>query len=214
MSIGSCDMTSNQDRGVLVAIILMAACGASGCATLFSGTTQPITINTQPPGASLSMNGLYVGVTPVSTVVNRGKDLQLLLQRPGFANKTVVISKDFNTVAVLNLFSPLCWAIDIVSGAAWRFDNSTLLVVMDPAQAWPQSGAPAPGWGPPPPGYPVPAPGYPQSGYQQFPPGYPPPSSGYPPPPNGYPAPAPGDPTPAPSPAPPRVGAPPAPDPK
>jgi hypothetical protein len=131
-------------------VLVVAVAASSGCATMFSGTTQPFTVRTEPPGAQVIVNGNYVGVTPLNIEVHRDKNLNVLLRAPGYPEKALLLRRDFNPVAALNLVSIVCWAIDLATGAMFRIDPDTLLVSMNPAAA------PAPGQvGLPPPFYPT-----------------------------------------------------------
>src|SRR3954464_644775 len=120
-------------------VLVVAVAASSGCATMFSGTTQPFTVRTEPPGAQVIVNGNYVGVTPLNIEVHRDKNLNVLLRAPGYPEKALLLRRDFNPVAALNLVSIVCWAIDLATGAMFRIDPDTLLVSMNPAAA------PAPG---------------------------------------------------------------------
>jgi hypothetical protein len=110
-----------------------------GCATMFSGTTQHFAVRTEPSGAQVILNGNYVGATPLQMDIHRDKDLNIVFREPGYPEKALLLRRDFNPVAALNLLSPICWAIDLATGAMFRVEPDTLLVSMDPAAA------PAPG---------------------------------------------------------------------
>jgi hypothetical protein len=40
----------------------------------------------------------------------------------GYQRRTFILKKEFNTIAVLNLGNALGWAIDIVSGAVFKYN--------------------------------------------------------------------------------------------
>ena len=163
---------------------IVALCGAAGgifgagCATMFTGSSQQVTVSSQPPGARVIINGGYSGVTPVALLLKTERDYTVTLQREGFQDTTAPIFREFNPVAALNLLSLVCWVVDLATGALWRLTPTSVYVTMQPLGG-PGSYQPPPGsaWGPPP-GY---LPGAP-------PPGAPPPAP-YPQP---MPAPAPG----------------------
>jgi hypothetical protein len=148
----------------------------SGCATMFTGSMQQVTVSSQPPGARVMVNGAYSGVTPVALLLKTQHDYTLTLQREGYRDTSGAVFREFNPVAALNLLSIVCWAIDIATGAIWRLAPGAVYVSMQPVNApggYPplpsapptDSWAPPPGVGPPggltpapPPSYPLPPP--------------------------------------------------------
>jgi hypothetical protein len=177
----------------MMGIVVLCAVAGAGCATMFTGSAQQVTVSSQPPGARVFVNGGYSGVTPVSLLLRTERDYTVTLQREGFRDATAPLVREFNPVAALNLFGLVCWVVDLATGALWRLTPTTVYATLQPAG--PPSGyqpPPGAGWGPPP-GFPVPseppgaAPGTPASPgapYGAPPPAYPPPPPpGYPPPP-------------------------------
>lgn len=68
-------------------VLLSAACGA--CLSC-SSSSRNITIRSIPSGASLRVNGDYVGQAPVTLSLNRHKPVHVAADKPGFfsAEKT------------------------------------------------------------------------------------------------------------------------------
>ena len=182
---------------LVMPIAALMGLAIGGCATMFTGNTQQLTVSSQPPGARVMVNGAYSGVTPVALLLKTEHDYTLTLQREGYRDTTGAVFREFNPVAALNLLSLVCWAVDIATGAIWRLAPGAVYITMQPVGypgGYPPipSAPPADGWAPPPG---IGAPG--------MPPG-PPPASPPPPPATptapGYPPPAPGSPAPAPTP--------------
>ena len=93
---------------------------------MFSGTTQPFNVRTEPPGAQVIVNGSYLGVTPLNIQIARDKNLNVLLRAPGYPDKALLLHRDLNPVAVLNLLSIVCWAIDLATGAMFEIEPNVL----------------------------------------------------------------------------------------
>ena len=53
--------------------ILSALIICTGCATIISGTSQNITFESSPSGATIFLDGERVGVTPFSTSLKKNK---------------------------------------------------------------------------------------------------------------------------------------------
>jgi hypothetical protein len=135
---------------LIVASAVMVA--GSGCATMFTGTSQQVTVSSQPSGARVFVNGNYYGVTPVALMLKTRRDYNIILQRDGFQDTTASVARRFNPVALLNVFSLLCWVVDGFSGALWRLDRGGIYVTLLPlpfpayqlppaGEAWPMSPA-------------------------------------------------------------------------
>jgi len=145
----------------MVAAVALAA-GASGCATLLSGTSQSLQVSSEPPGARVFVNGSLAGNTPTMITMKKGDPVTIVAQYPGLPDATVVLGRQVDTMAVLNLFDLFGWLIDMSTGAMWKFDRDRVVLQFQ-----------TPGWGFPPAPYGAPAAGYPPSApYPQ--PGYPP----------------------------------------
>jgi hypothetical protein len=142
-------------KKLLIAVAALVALATGGCATMFTGSTQQLTVSSQPPGARVMVNGAYSGVTPVALLLRTEHDYILTLQREGYRDTTGTVFREFNPVAVLNLVSLVCWAIDLATGAIWRLSPGAVYVNMQPVNApggYPPlpSAPPGDGWSPPP----------------------------------------------------------------
>lgn len=104
----------------------------SGCGTLFTGTTTLFTISSEPEKAKVYVNGLYIGTTPTSTSLKKDKDYNILVKKEGYEDASAVVTRSFNAVSILNLLSPICWIVDIVTGGMWKFDREGVTVSLDP----------------------------------------------------------------------------------
>lgn len=114
---------------VFIILFLFASFGFfSGCATIISGSNKNITITSEPQEAKVYINGGYRGKTPVQLSLKTNKDYSIRISKKGYDEGTAIINRSFNAMAILNLTSPLCWAIDVVTGALWTFDDDHVTV--------------------------------------------------------------------------------------
>jgi hypothetical protein len=106
-------------------LVLVVIFTLSGCASILSGTTQTITLNTNPPGArcELVREGRVVGVvenTPGAVTLKKTKhDMDVVCKKAGYAD-----SKEFAksgtagaTFGNIILGGGIGWAIDSAAGA-------------------------------------------------------------------------------------------------
>lgn len=105
-------------------IVAVAAMLLSSCATLFTGTRDKISFNTDPPGAIVYINGIEQGVTPCKVDVKRSiNDTEVVFRLDGYQTRFITLSKEFNLVSILNLENLFGWGIDVLTGAIVKYDQ-------------------------------------------------------------------------------------------
>jgi hypothetical protein len=143
-------------RAIIVACSLLA----SGCASIFEGTTQQISVNTTPAGARCTFwrNGTLVAdiaVTPGATRIRKSKDdLFIVCDKPGYASASYLNRSGLAMATWANILTAgLAWAYDSSRGADNKYE-SEVSVALAPAPTFvepPRSPAPEPEPAPPPP---------------------------------------------------------------
>ena len=117
-----------------------------GCATLSHGTTQQISIATDPPGASCTLTRQGLGIatvdpTPGIALVERGKsDLLATCSKPGYETGHQSLQSDVSVMTFGNaLFGGVIGSfIDRSNGARYVYPDAVSLVLMpNPASAPP-----------------------------------------------------------------------------
>ncbi|WP_316743831.1 PEGA domain-containing protein [Pedobacter antarcticus] len=116
-------------------LIAVIAVSSTSCATIFTGTRQNITINSTQPETEVFVNNAYKGKTPAKFKVNKkGKDEVITLKKEGFVSQELKPQKAFNAIAILNLFNPLAWAIDLLTGAVNRVAPNEYTIKLEQAK--------------------------------------------------------------------------------
>ncbi|HEY0705378.1 MAG TPA: PEGA domain-containing protein [Polyangia bacterium] len=181
-------------KSAVLALVLLS----SGCATLFAPGPDRIPVASNPPGARVFVDNQEVGMTPTTIALDRKNNFgSIRIEAPGYQPVALQKMKSFNTIAFINLFSPIHWLVDLITGNYERFDGMPISVNLVPyggePQGYPPGYQPQPGQYPPP-GYPQPPaqpqryPQQPAPGWGTPPPGYPQqPAPAYPPPGGSYP---------------------------
>jgi hypothetical protein len=167
----------------LLATFIAFSVASSGCATIMAGGPDHVPVATNPPGATVFVDNMPVGTTPMVVTLNREHSNGVIrIELAGFAPVTVVRAKNINGWFWVNFcFGGVIGIIvDLVTGDIKAFDDTPITLGLTPGYG-PPAGPPVPY--PPQPGYPPPQPGYPppQPGYPPPPPGYPPPPTALPP---------------------------------
>ncbi len=120
-------------KEITVAFMIAAAFMVTGCATILTGTTDDITINSTPDGADIMIGGLKVGKTPATITVKRPGfgDKEIVLKLEGYEIRTFLLKKTFNTAAICNLAGVLGWGIDVLTGSVFKYDPTSYNVELD-----------------------------------------------------------------------------------
>jgi hypothetical protein len=141
-------MTNRVKRAVAKGLLWMGiAIPLLGCAAIFKGTSESITVGSNPAGAQVFLDGQFVGVTPTQIRIPSGpQSHQITFRMPGAQDQTAVITQNLQAgYLVLDiLFTGLIGiVVDAATGAWYAASTNTVMATMTPAQ--PQYG--------PPPGY-------------------------------------------------------------
>lgn len=105
-------------------LVLALTLALGGCATMFSGTSDMITFESEPSGAVVVIDGVDRGRTPFTTSVGRdigGADVMYRLE--GYETRSFELGQEFNTTAIWGIFCfPLCPIVDVLTGAIMEYD--------------------------------------------------------------------------------------------
>jgi len=106
----------------------------SSCATIFSGSRQQVSFNSDPPGAVVKVKGEAVGMTPMVANIKRASNRQVTFTREGFEPAQVQLKGNFNPTVLWNiLWLPIpMFGVDYATGAAWRYNNHNVFVNLRP----------------------------------------------------------------------------------
>ncbi len=105
---------------LFAALSAVVASATLGCATMISGTTQVVSIDSNVPGATVAIDGNVVGATPFSGKIKRGKGTVALVKCPGYVAQHVVLTTSFNPVAILSIVWDYS-TTDCLTGACWEY---------------------------------------------------------------------------------------------
>ena len=118
--------------------LMLSACLATGCATVTTGTSQTITVETEPPGASCKMtrdNETIGAVNPTPGSVTIGKDkddIEISCELSGYHTTTKSLDSSFQGMTLGNVIlgGIIGIAIDAGSGAMNEYPSSISLRLM------------------------------------------------------------------------------------
>jgi len=113
----------------------------SGCGAILHGGKQEITFDSKPPGATVKLDNGAQFFTPHTMALSRSSNHHAIFTKDGYEPQQVVIQHNFlvgpSIVGnILPLF-PIGLAIDIMTGAAWGFEQEYLAIDLTKAKAQP-----------------------------------------------------------------------------
>lgn len=118
------------------ALALLLALTTTGCATMFAGGTEQITIESQPQGARVSTQyGQPLGVTPFQTRLDPRNTYVLRFEKEGHVPSSFAVGHTMDKIAYLNLICVLCWGVDVLTGSMWGLDTNRVMVTLNPRVA-------------------------------------------------------------------------------
>jgi hypothetical protein len=102
-----------------IIVLLMSVFSLIGCASMFGDNSRIVSVNSQPAGATIKIDGKTYGQTPtmvtLPTYIYGGKEIEL--HKDGYTNVTIPVNAEFQLVGLWNILNfPLGFAIDGLDG--------------------------------------------------------------------------------------------------
>ena len=94
------------------------------CATITTGTTQKIPINSNPAGATVNVNTGFTGITPCTAELKRNQDHTVTITKAGYDAFVMVLRKSMcgSTAGNLVLGGIIGLGVDACSGAMFKLE--------------------------------------------------------------------------------------------
>ena len=103
-------------KWVLAAAMFTAVGWLTGCATMIYGTTQSISVTSEPVGAEVWTKGQFLATTPTTLTLRRKSDYDIEIKKEGFEVARVRLeSKSEHDASSILLGGPIGWGIDVSS---------------------------------------------------------------------------------------------------
>lgn len=102
-------LPTSRLASVVCPLLILAAMGMMGCATLIHGPSQKVTVESTPSEAQVEVDGRSVGETPVTTVLERDRAYSISIYREGYEPHRTTLRPGrsiWAAVNALNLFVP------------------------------------------------------------------------------------------------------------
>ena len=121
-------------KKVVLMMIVFTAFIFTSCATIISGTSDEINFTSDPKGADIMLDGLKVGKTPATVSIKRPGfgNKEITIKLDGYEDRTFMLQKQFNTMALCNVANWAGWIIDIVTGSVMKYSKTNYNLDLDP----------------------------------------------------------------------------------
>lgn len=116
-------------------VALLLAVAVSGC-SLFAPHTQTITINGQPEGAKVIVNG-NVYVAPCMFEIKRNQSLNIIVTKKGYETYTNQSSFGLSTIGLVDVVGGAIWLvpfIGLVSPGAFAHSQNNFYYILEPVK--------------------------------------------------------------------------------
>jgi len=107
----------------------------SGCATIMTGTTQKVPVNSNPSGAVAKVDGSMAAVTPTIFNLERKTDHTIEISKEGYSVATVILRHTLSGATAGNILigGIVGLAVDGCSGAMYKLVPERVDVNLEPA---------------------------------------------------------------------------------
>jgi hypothetical protein len=108
----------------LLTVLIVSVFFISSCATILTGSHDKIYFYTKPEGAEIYINGNKEGIAPSDISVKRSLfKKEVVIKKENYENRTILLEKQFNYVALLDIFGLWPFGVDILTGSIYKYDK-------------------------------------------------------------------------------------------
>jgi uncharacterized protein YceK len=115
----------------------------SGCATIFKGSSQSVSFNSEPEGADIIIDGMSMGQTPATLSLKKNKYKNVMFKKDGYSTQTMALDTSYDAIALLNVFWDLS-TTDLITGNAYEYAPNTYFARLRKKEGSQEESTPAP----------------------------------------------------------------------
>lgn len=124
-------LTEKIMKQVLSTSLLASTILMTGCATVISGTSESVTIDSSPQKAEVYIDGAMVGVTPMTLKLEKNKKDSVMVKKEGFKPQSRELTKQYDPVTLVSFFWDAS-TTDFITGAAMEYDPKSYYFELTP----------------------------------------------------------------------------------
>ena len=121
-----------------ICVLLFSLSTLLSCATIMSGSTQNISFNSSPPGATVNIGGMARGTTPVIVSLKRTPfPQQVTFSKDGYEENVSLLQTEINDMFWVNIFGGGAFGstTDYVSGSMYEYSPGNFHANLTPQKA-------------------------------------------------------------------------------
>lgn len=118
-------------------LLLLGVCVlSSGCASILHGTTQEVSVSSNPSGAKVKADGNDAGETPAKLKLKRKTDHILVFTKEGYEQEQRTLMHVISGAVCGNIIAGglIGWGVDAATGAQYKLVPETVHVDLKPAK--------------------------------------------------------------------------------
>src|ERR1035441_4413115 len=124
-------------KAMLFVTAATIALALSSCATIMSGSSQDLSFNSSPDGATVTAGGRVIGKTPITTRLSKESGQTLVFSKDGYKSITMRLDTTMNGWFWGNIVlgGPIGSTTDGITGAVHEYSPSQYMVTLTPEGA-------------------------------------------------------------------------------
>lgn len=129
----------NPSKAVTGLMLLACSLHLGGC-SIFGGSSQALSVNSDPPGANVLINGTIAGTTPLQQQVPRRGDLTIEVQKTGYKPQSRMTGRKLSSVGIVDVIGGaffLLPLLGLIAPGAWEQDPASIGVTLEPENLQP-----------------------------------------------------------------------------
>lgn len=116
-------------RTLIMALAVCVMISTTGC-SFFVSNSQSLNVMSEPSGAGVTINGNYIGATPVSTNINRHETAMVQVQLDGYRSASRMTDQRLSVTGVLDIIGGILFLIPLLgllSDGAFKQEPESML---------------------------------------------------------------------------------------
>ncbi|MDX9740275.1 MAG: PEGA domain-containing protein [Gammaproteobacteria bacterium] len=120
-------------KGTKLACLMAVASIVGGCATIFTGSTQEVSLQSNPSGATVMIDGRIMGETPLTARIDKTTNRTLIVEKEGYKTFTTRMDTRMNPLFWGNIVIGgfLGSTTDAASGAVHEYSPSQFMISLE-----------------------------------------------------------------------------------
>lgn len=124
----------STQRTVSIAVVMIGYLNMTAC-SIFGGSSQPLSVNSDPPGANVLINGTLAGTTPLQHQVPRRGDVTVEVQKAGYKPQSRTTGRKLSSVGIVDVIGGALFLLPLlglIAPGAWEQDPGMIGITLEP----------------------------------------------------------------------------------